>query len=66
MVGSVWLRRHESFAEEARADREFWASMTPDQRVAVIDQLIIDWLRLRGAGHEGLRRSARVLEPSRR
>jgi hypothetical protein len=63
---SVWVRRPASFAEEARADREFWATLTPDQRVAVIDELRKEWLRQRGAGNEGLRRTARVLERSRR
>jgi hypothetical protein len=62
----VWVRRCATFAEEAVADREFWRTLTPEQRVAVIDDLRADWLELRGIPDEGLRRSVRVLEPTRR
>ncbi|MGH2669509.1 MAG: hypothetical protein ACRDH5_10445 [bacterium] len=62
----VWVRRCASYAEERAADREFWASLTPHQRVAAIDGLRTDWLKLRGLADERLRRAVRVLEPARR
>jgi hypothetical protein len=62
---SVWLRRCTSFAEEARADRDFWAALTGDERVAAIEELRIQYLRMRGQRDERLRRTVRVLEPAR-
>jgi hypothetical protein len=63
---AVWVRRCFTFAEEKAADREFWATMTADERVAAIDDLRADWLKLRGLPDERLRRAVRVLESARR
>jgi len=63
---AIWIRRCSSFAEEARADREFWASMAPEDRVAAVESIRLDWLKQQGRPYEGLRRTVRVLEPSRR
>jgi hypothetical protein len=63
---AVWLRRCGDFAEEADADRAFWASLTPQQRVDAVEDLRRQWLKMQGARDEGLRRVVRVLEPPRR
>jgi hypothetical protein len=62
----VWVRKCASFEEERAADREFWARLTPDARVAAVDELRAQWAAMSGHGHEGLRRTVRVLEPPRR
>jgi len=58
----VWIRKCDSFAEERAADREFWASMSPDERVAAVQELRAQWAAMRGESHEGLRRTVRVLD----
>jgi hypothetical protein len=58
----LWVRRLESFEDEARADREFWASMTPDERVAALEEIRSDWYKIHGGHDSGLRRVLRVVE----
>jgi hypothetical protein len=58
----VWVRKCASFAEERAADREFWAEMSPDDRVAAVEELRAQWAAMRGEDHEGLRRTVRVLD----
>ncbi len=62
-VENVWLRRLTSFAEEERADREFWRSMSGEQRVAALDDLRRQWNEEHHhAEHiEGLRRTVRIV-----
>jgi hypothetical protein len=62
---TVWLRRCTSFAEEAEADREFWARFSPDERVAIVEQMRREWMEKNGRLDEGLRRTARLLEAAR-
>jgi hypothetical protein len=57
-----WVRKCGSFAEEARADREFWASMTGDQRVAALEELRQEAWKVTGEPLQGLRRTVRILE----
>ena len=64
-MNKVWLRRCQSFAEEANADREYWAQFTPDERVGIVEQMRREWMELNGRDDEGLRRTARLLEASR-
>jgi hypothetical protein len=59
---NLWVRRCASFAEEREADREFWRQLTPDERVAAVDELRAQWAVMRGQHHEGLRRTVRVLQ----
>jgi len=61
----IWLRKCSSFEDEERADREFWQQMSPDERVAAVDDLRRDWLKMKGSSDEGLRRTVRVLEQER-
>jgi hypothetical protein len=61
----VWVRRCSGFLEEAEADREFWAQMTADQRVALVEQMRRERWNRNGGGYEGLRRVVRVLRDSR-
>lgn len=56
----LWLRRATSFDEESEADSEFWLTMTPDERVAVLEQMRQEWIEEHG-GDEGLRRTVRRL-----
>src|SRR5258706_6168063 len=45
----VWLRKGTGFEEEAAADREYWSTLfTPDERVALIKDLLGDWDRMNG------------------
>lgn len=51
-------------AEEARLDREFWAAMTPQQRIAAVWPLTVEHWTLKGwdIGEPGLPRTvARVV-----
>ena len=58
----VWVRKCRSFDEERQADREFWAAMTADARVALVETLRQDWARISGQPIDRLRRTARVLQ----
>lgn len=59
---ALWMRKCSSFAEEARADREFWAQMTGRERVEALEDLRREAWKVTGERLEGLRRSVRVLE----
>lgn len=58
MGDAVWVRRCSSFEEEEQADLEFWARMTPAERLAAAEEL-----RLGEAGEffERLQRVVRIL-----
>ncbi|HKO58463.1 MAG TPA: hypothetical protein VJ276_21540 [Thermoanaerobaculia bacterium] len=43
-----WFRRCASFEEEAAADREYWTRFTPDERVALIEDLKDDFASMTG------------------
>ena len=58
----VWIRKCSSFAEDREADRAFWALLTPDRRVALVEQLRREWAQISGQPYERLRRTVRVLE----
>ncbi len=62
MVVDIWVRKCNSFAEERQADREFWALMTPDERVAAVEELRTQWPAAKDDDQPGLRRTIRVLE----
>jgi hypothetical protein len=40
---AIWFRRCSSWEEEEAADREYWLQFTPDERVAMIEDLRGDW-----------------------
>jgi hypothetical protein len=61
---AIWVRKCSSFAEEARADREFWAQMTGGQRVEALEELRREAWKVTGERFEGLCRAVRVLERS--
>ena len=61
-MADVWIRKLDSFDEAERADREFWRSVSPDARVAAVEDLRKQWAVLQGANVEGLRRTVRVLD----
>jgi hypothetical protein len=58
----MWVRRCSSFAEDEKADREFWAAMTGDERVEALEELRREAWKVTGERLEGLRRTVRVLE----
>jgi hypothetical protein len=62
LMNKIWLRRCYSFADEAKADRDFWAQFTADERVGILEQIRREWMELNGRGDEGLRRTAQLLE----
>ena len=59
---TIAVRRFSSFEEEQKADREYWAAMAPDARVAVVEQLRRDWAAISGHTEERLRRVGRGLD----
>lgn len=59
---NVQIRRFSSFEEEQQADRQYWAAMTPDARVALVEQLRREWAVFSGIPQERLRRVVRVLD----
>jgi hypothetical protein len=56
-----WFRLLKSFENDARAEAEFWAKMTPDERVGVVEELRAEWWELNGMTAEGFRRTIEVL-----
>ena len=56
------VRKFNSFAEADEADREQYRQMTPDERVALVDELRHQWEKMYGEPHEGLRRTVLVSE----
>jgi hypothetical protein len=60
----LWIRKCSSFEEEAEADREFWSSMTGDERVEALEELRHQAWKVTGERIEGLRRTVRVLQLS--
>jgi hypothetical protein len=58
----TWVRTCASFEEEREADRQFWARLTPDERVAAVESLRQQWLKMTGQRDERLRRTVRVLD----
>jgi hypothetical protein len=62
---TVWVRKLAGFDEEARADREFWAQLSADQRVAVVEDLRREWIE-RQSGPEAAQRLQRVVRVLRR
>jgi len=63
---NIVVRRFASFEEEQNADREYWATVPPDDRVAMVEQLRRDWATISGQTEERLRRVLRVLDRERR
>jgi hypothetical protein len=66
MAGPIWVRKSRSFADEAVADREFWAQMTGDERVEALEQLRHEAWKVTGERLERLRRVVQVFERPRR
>lgn len=58
----IWVRKLDSFEDARRADLEFWRSVSPDVRVAAVEELRKQWAKFHGADDEGLRRTVRVLD----
>ena len=61
-MADVWVRKCDSFEEDRAADLEFWRTLSPDARVAVVEDLRRRWAQLKGLRDEGLRRTVRVLD----
>lgn len=58
----VWVRRCATFSEERDADREFWKRMTPAARISALEELRAEWRETLDDGHQGLRRTVRLLQ----
>ena len=61
-----WFRRCSSPLEEKASDSEFWSRMSPDERVALVEELRLDYLKITGGHYERLRRVAQVIQRPRR
>lgn len=46
---NVWFRRCASFEEEAEADRDFWLQYSPDERVALVEEIRKEWADMTNA-----------------
>lgn len=46
---NVWFRRCTSFEEEAEADREFWLQYSPEERVALVEEIRKEWADMTNA-----------------
>jgi hypothetical protein len=57
-MSDVWLRKCSSHEEAEEADREFWAQMTGDERVAAVEDMR---LNEKVSGDEDLGRLRRVV-----
>jgi hypothetical protein len=62
---TVWVRKLAGFEAERRADREFWAQLSPDERVAVVEDLRREHIE-RQADGEAAQRLQRVVRVLRR
>ena len=60
----IWIRKCSSFEEERQADSEFWRRLTPDERVAAVEQMRRERSLAEGHGEPRLRRVVRVLAAS--
>jgi hypothetical protein len=58
----IVVRCFDSFKEEQKANREYLAAVTPDDRVAMVEQLRRDWATISGQIEDRLRRVVRVLD----
>jgi hypothetical protein len=63
---TIWIRKCASFDEDRRADREFWGAMSPDARVALVEQLRQEWGKISGQPIERLRRTVRLVQREKR
>jgi hypothetical protein len=61
-MDKIWVRKGESFEEEAEANREFWEQMTGQERVQVALEMLDEAWRIGGERVQALRRVARVVE----
>jgi hypothetical protein len=57
----IWVRKGNSFEEEAKADREFWRQTTPIERLRALEELRLEAWGAEGSA-EGLRRVARIVK----
>lgn len=56
----IYFRKFKNFAEAEQNEFEFWLSMKPEKRVAVVDSCLIDFLRLQGKSDDSPPRLQRV------
>jgi hypothetical protein len=57
----IWVRRCRSFEEEAEADREFWARLSPEERVGAVEQMRLEGGDDSDEDESGLRRTVRIV-----
>ncbi len=60
-MDKVWVRRFSSHEEAERAECEFWAQMTGDQRIEALEEMRRDAWKVTGERLEGLRRTVRIV-----
>jgi hypothetical protein len=61
-MDKIWVRKGQSFEEEAEANQEFWERMTGQERVQVVLDMLDDAWKIGGERVPRLRRVARVVE----
>lgn len=61
-MDDIWVRTCDTHEEAEEADREFWADMSPDERVEALEEMRLEQ-KVTGREHIGrLRRVVRVFE----
>jgi hypothetical protein len=59
---SVQVARYDSFEDSERAERRYYATLSPNERLALSFEIIADYLESTGEADEGLARVCRVVE----
>jgi pyruvate formate-lyase activating enzyme-like uncharacterized protein len=60
-VQEIWVRKCSSFEEAEEADQEFWAQMTGDERVQVLEQMRQDAWKITGEPLERIQKVVRII-----
>lgn len=55
-----WARVHDSFEDAEQAEREYYASLTPDERIAAVEEMRQRWMKMKGLPDLGVQKVVRV------
>ena len=65
MKQKIYFRKFNDYKEAEQSEPDFWLSMKPEERVAVVDSCLLDYLRLKEKPYAyppRLRRVCRVIK----
>lgn len=58
---TIWVHKAKSFAEAIEYDRRYYAAMTPEARLEIVQMLREEYFRVHRVPHENGKRLRRVL-----